>query len=169
MQNRPEHEPAQRHETVDANVRGLVRWGIGVFALLATGLLVSVVVFRYFVTHQALGPPASPFENARALPPAPLLQVTPAADLSHYLHQQNQRLDTYGWVDQKSGIVRIPIEQAMELLVQKGFPIENQAGEQATGQKAAPLAQPLGMRGRRADSRPSVSERKPASLIGRGK
>ena len=120
----PELRGAAKHETVDANVRSLVRWGIGVFALLASGLVISVVVFRYFVTHQGLGPPASPFSESRTLPPAPVLQVTPAADLRGYLSQENQTLDTYGWVDEKAGIVRIPIDRAMELLLKEGFPVE---------------------------------------------
>jgi hypothetical protein len=31
---------------------------------------------------------------------------------------ENQRLESYGWVDRKAGIVRIPIEKAMKLIVE---------------------------------------------------
>ncbi len=124
MEHRPSGETTPKsHETVDANVRSLVRWGLGVFALLASGLIISIVVFHYFVTHQSLGPPASPFENVRALPSRPILQVTPARDLHQYLDQQNAVLNSYGWVDQKAGVVRIPINRAMDLLLQKGLPV----------------------------------------------
>ncbi|HEV2176867.1 MAG TPA: hypothetical protein VGW33_06665 [Terriglobia bacterium] len=167
MQTKPEHETAKRHETVDANVRGVVRWGIGVFALLASGLLVSVVVFRYFVTHQGLGPPASPFQNVRALPPAPLLQVAPAADLSHYLNQETETLDTYGWVDQNAGIVRIPIDRAMELLLQKGFPVESHPA--ARQKAAAPSTQPSGMPANDENSPRRGTETKQTNPTGRGK
>lgn len=124
MEHRPSGEITPKgHETVDANVHSLVWWGLGVFALLAAGVIISVVVFHYFVTHQSLGPPASPFENVRALPPRPVLQVTPARDLHQYLDQQNAVLNSYGWVDQKAGVVRIPIYRAMDLLLRKGLPI----------------------------------------------
>jgi hypothetical protein len=140
MEHRPE-TTAKGHETVDANVPRLVGWGLGVFALLAAGLIVSAVVFHYFVTHQSLGPPASPFENVRALPPRPILQVTPARDLRQYLDQQNAVLNSYGWVDQKAGVVRIPINRAMDLLLQKGLPVRARAqgkqGEKSTSTAAS--------------------------------
>ena len=109
-----------KHETVDANIRSLVHWGIGVFALLLAGFLVSLATFRYFIRTQGLGPPASPFENSRTLPPAPRLQVTPARDLQQYRDEQRQTLETYGWVDQRAGIVRVPIERAMDLVIEQG-------------------------------------------------
>ena len=128
MENRASAEnSAKGHETLDANVRSLVWWGIGVFALIAACVIVSAVVFRYFVIHQTLGPPASPFENVRALPPRPVLQVVPARDLQQYLEQQHAILNSYGWVDQKAGVARIPIDRAMDLLLQKGLPVRAEA------------------------------------------
>jgi hypothetical protein len=38
------------------------------------------------------------------------------------LAEENAALATYGWVDRDAGIVRIPIERAMELLVLRGLP-----------------------------------------------
>jgi len=35
-------------------------------------------------------------------------------------------LNSYGWVDEKAGTVRIPIERAMDLLVQRGLPVRPQ-------------------------------------------
>jgi hypothetical protein len=40
-------------------------------------------------------------------------------------------LDSYGWVDENAGTVRIPIERAMDLLVQRGLPVRPQAGDAA--------------------------------------
>jgi hypothetical protein len=145
-----EHRPsagmtAKGYETIDANVRSLVWWGIGVFALLAAGVIVSAVVFHYFVTHQSLGPPASPFENVRALPPSPALQVTPRRDLRQYLDTQDATLNSYGWVDQKAGVVRIPIDRAMDLLLQKGLPVR---GATEGKQSEKPISKPGSGRGR---------------------
>lgn len=41
------------------------------------------------------------------------------ATLADLKAEQAKELATYGWVDQKAGVVRLPIERAMELTVQK--------------------------------------------------
>ncbi len=35
-----------------------------------------------------------------------------------------KKISTYGWVDQNAKIVHVPIERAMELVLQKGFPVQ---------------------------------------------
>jgi hypothetical protein len=123
----PEEQPRRIHETSDANIRNLIIFGIGLSLLVIAGLLVSGTVFHYFVGHQGLGPPASPFENVRTLPPEPRLQVTAPKDLKQYKGAQDKVLNNYGWVDQQAGIVRIPIERAMDILLQRGFPVRGAA------------------------------------------
>lgn len=39
--------------------------------------------------------------------------------LSNLKADQTAKLEGYGWVDQKNGVVRLPIERAMELTAQK--------------------------------------------------
>ena len=125
---------SQKHETRDANIRNVIIFGVGLAALIALGFAVSAGVLHYFAVHQPLGLPASPFENVRALPPAPQLQVAPAQDLEHYIAGQDRELNSYGWVDQKAGVVRIPIDRAMELLLQKGLPVRGATSKQGAGQ-----------------------------------
>ena len=124
-----EAKPDQhRHEERDAPLSGILMLGSLFVVLLVFGLLVSLGAFRYFTEHQPLGPPASPFENVRSLPPSPRLQVTPAVDLRDYLSAQQRLMNSYGWVDREAGIVRIPIDRAMELLLEKGLPVRSGSG-----------------------------------------
>jgi hypothetical protein len=44
---------------------------------------------------------------------------TRRSTLAELREQQAKQLNSYGWVDQKAGIVRLPIERAMELTVEK--------------------------------------------------
>jgi hypothetical protein len=125
--NDPGHQPRRGHETSDANIRNLIISGVLLCCLVIAGLLVSGVVFHYFVRHQGLGPPASPFENVRMLPPEPRLQVSAPKDLEQYKAAQGEILNSYGWVDQNAGVVRIPIDRAMDILVQKGLPVRSAA------------------------------------------
>jgi hypothetical protein len=52
--------------------------------------------------------------------PHPQLQTDSAKDLNAYLQSKNQELTAYGWIDRKSGVVRVPIEQAMDLFLKQG-------------------------------------------------
>jgi len=118
----PDEQPRRSHETTDANLRDLLIFGVCLTLLVLGGLVVSRGIFNYFAGHQGLGPPASPFENVRMLPPGPRLQVRAPQDLEQYKAAQEEILNTYGWVDRKAGIVRIPIDRAMGILLQKGLP-----------------------------------------------
>lgn len=54
--------------------------------------------------------------------PGPQLQTQPFKDV--YLLEQDaeNRLRTYGWTDETNGIVHIPIDRAIELMLQRGIP-----------------------------------------------
>lgn len=60
--------------------------------------------------------------------PMPRLQPDPTADLNKFRVREDEILNTYGWVDQGAGRVRIPIEQAMELVSKTGLPAPPPAG-----------------------------------------
>jgi hypothetical protein len=119
-------EPPRRgYEDSDVSVRQLFAFAAGVAGLVIFGAVASAVVFRFFVRHQPLGPPASPFANSRSLPPEPRLQIAAPQDLKRYRVDQDSILKSYGWVDRDAGTVRIPIERAMEILLQKGYPVRS--------------------------------------------
>ncbi len=114
------------HETTDASTRAVVTFAVGLFVFIAASMVLVWVTFTYFVKHQELGPPASPFENTRKLPPpgVPVLEATPRQDYKEYREQQKETLETYGWVDRKAGVVRLPIDRAMDLLIERGLPVQ---------------------------------------------
>jgi len=113
------------YEGSDVSVGRLFAFAGGVAGLVIFGVVASAMVFRFFVRHQPLGPPASPFENVRPLPPEPRLQTLAPQDFKRYRADQEKILGSYGWVDQSAGIVRIPIDQAMDMLLQKGYPVRS--------------------------------------------
>src|SRR5262249_58533171 len=67
------------------------------------------------------------------VPPEPRLQVSPAQDLREMRASEDARLNTYGWADQTAGVVHIPVEQAMQILAQRGLPVD--PGEGGTGKR----------------------------------
>ncbi len=55
-------------------------------------------------------------------PPEPRLQQTPGAALVRMHENEKVALESYGWVDKNSGVVHIPIDRAMDLVLEKGLP-----------------------------------------------
>jgi hypothetical protein len=43
-------------------------------------------------------------------------------DTQSYLQSQQNLLNSYGWIDRQNGIVRLPVDRAMELLLEPGLP-----------------------------------------------
>ena len=55
--------------------------------------------------------------------PAPQLEIDEINQLNGILTAEQDRLYTYGWIDQKAGTLHIPIDRAMDLVVQRGLPV----------------------------------------------
>jgi hypothetical protein len=75
--------------------------------------------------------PALIREQAPKEPPEPRLQGNPQVDMKQMLVEEDAVLHHYGWVDPDRGVVRIPIERAIELAGGRGLPQFQGAG---TGQ-----------------------------------
>jgi hypothetical protein len=59
--------------------------------------------------------------------PDPRLETDERNQLDKENIREEGLLYSYGWVDEKVGIVRIPIERAMDMLVQRGLPVRPQS------------------------------------------
>jgi hypothetical protein len=115
------------HEHTDANVWMIVQFAIWLFA---SALVVHVLMWLMFVwfvrdraatAAQAVEFPLA-VQQERRLPAGPRLQAIPANEIFEFRQRENAELTEYGWVDRNAGTVRIPIEQAKELLLQRGLP-----------------------------------------------
>ena len=106
---------AVQFEVSDAPPR-LIGWlaaGLAVFLVLTP--LVLRLCYRDAVHRRVLS------DQIAAIPP-PQLQIDPAADLATFRAAELQRLSTYGWRDRSRGVVRIPLERALSLTLERGLP-----------------------------------------------
>jgi hypothetical protein len=110
------------YEKRDVNVPALLHFGFWMAVVLFVTFVGMRWAFNYFGKTQPLGPPASPFINARVLPPNPRLQATPHVDLENYCQAQQEKVNTYAWVDSRLGVVRVPVERAIDLALARGLP-----------------------------------------------
>ena len=119
------HNPEVRHETSDVNIRAILGFGLALVVVAAFIHLVVWVLFQYFQAREARqGPLEYPLAATQRMktPPEPRLQTNPRQDLGDLRTREQDILETYGWVDKNAGVVRIPIDQAMHLIVERGLP-----------------------------------------------
>jgi hypothetical protein len=112
------------HERRDLNVRFVALCGLGLAVLLVGGLLVVRWLLDLFdmpPTGHVLRQMA-PIAAAPPPPPPPRLQTSPTREMREMLRAESERLQSYAWVDRPAGIARLPIDQAMALVVQQGLP-----------------------------------------------
>jgi hypothetical protein len=123
-----EESVVREHEVQEVDLRQI--------SFFAGGLLLSILVsalalwwlLRVWVEQPlAFEMQILPAEVTPQPAPGPGVEPFPASERLATFGQAQQQLQSYGWVDQQAGIVRIPIERAMELLVERGLPARNVA------------------------------------------
>jgi len=124
------------YETRDANVRGVFAFLVILSLVLAFTAILCWWLFNYFSAGQANRAPASPFAGTRQLPAGPQLQVNPRQDWLRFRAEQEHALESYSWENRDDGTVRVPIERAMEMLLQKGLPVAPSASSSGTSAEA---------------------------------
>ena len=118
------------HEESDVNVGAILRYGAG---LLAIALVVHVFLWWlmgiYERQHERALTQVYPMAAGQQdrLPPFPRLQANPQQDMRDLRAKQKALLDGYGWVDKEAGVARIPIEEAMKMIVERGLPAREAA------------------------------------------
>jgi hypothetical protein len=109
---RPEQGAPDERPSVDLSVNAVLWTAAGT----AGFLLVSLAGLWVFWKADE-GPRAFPLPRSYG-PPA--LRSDPAGDLRGYHARQQAALEGYAWVDRDRGLVRIPIERAMDILAARG-------------------------------------------------
>jgi hypothetical protein len=116
------HQLRGGHQTSDINLR-VVSWTAIGLVLSAIAVFLAVGgLFSLFKRQYASATAPSRITSPGRLPPPPRLQTSPSSDLQQLLEAENAKLNSYGWIDRSAGVIRIPIDRAMDLLAQRGLP-----------------------------------------------
>jgi hypothetical protein len=70
--------------------------------------------------------------------PEPRLEEDERDQLNDVRLNEERELNSYGWVNEKAGVVHIPIERAMQLVEQRGLPVLPQGADATTRASKAP-------------------------------
>jgi hypothetical protein len=118
--------PDVKFESEDIRATPVLKFlvGLAVTCVVTAFLLVAFYRgMRSYVAGLQPPPPHMQFQAGRN-PVAPLLQERPAPDLRVLRAEEERTLSSYGWVDEGKGVVRIPIEEAMRIVAERGLSSE---------------------------------------------
>ena len=128
-------------------ITGLVVLGLVCIASYFIILWLYTALDRYDSSHQ---PPQNPLAavntDTRHVTktqvesfPQPRLEEDERGQLDGVRMKEENTLNSYGWVDEGSGVVHIPIQRAMQLVVEQGLPVRpSNLDTNATKSNAAP-------------------------------
>lgn len=132
----------------DLNLKGIMLFTLGIVLL----MVVATAAMYFFTVgvrdrDRAGDSPPTPIlqeaidEGIPFEPPAPRLQpqpgestglvdrgispdweTAPNVEMRRFLAEEEEELNSYGWIDAGNGIAHIPIDRAMELIVEQGLP-----------------------------------------------
>jgi hypothetical protein len=124
VDDRPRHDEPRGHESRDLSIRAIAVFFVGLTLLIVVAAVAMKWTFDAFVARDAAGdPPISPLAAARPeLPPEPRLEVSPRIEIEALRASEDEVLRSYGWVDEKGGVARIPIDRAVDLILDRGLP-----------------------------------------------
>jgi hypothetical protein len=120
--------PPVEREPTDVNVRGVL-WFLA--ALVVGGVLIHGAMWwikETFTARERSASPPLPSLAARervSLPkdlskiPIPRLEISASEALQELRDYESVATKTYGWVDREAGIVRIPVDRAMDLVLRE--------------------------------------------------
>ena len=118
------------HEESDVNVGAIIRYGIG---LLVVAAVIHVFLWWLLGLYERQNERAQtqvyPLATGQAnrLPPFPRFQENPQQELQELRAKQKAQLEGYGWVNKEAGVARIPIEEAMKMVIERGLPTREAA------------------------------------------
>jgi len=120
-------DPPVGHELSDLRPGYIALFGIALTAVIvAAAVITSLLIHFKAAEHSRQETPVPRLAQEREATPGPRLQVDANKDLRQMRAGEEAVLNSYDWVDKDAGIVRIPIQRAMEILTKQGLPARKQ-------------------------------------------
>jgi hypothetical protein len=129
----PAQPPIAPTESDGVNYRGILWFVIILTVTVLVCQVLMVGVFKMFQHQVTTADPGRPAMMAPATSPEPGMAVDIGApgpalltdesgNLRQFRQAEDEDMHSYGWIDKNAGIVRIPIDKAKELLLERGIP-----------------------------------------------
>lgn len=139
------------YERQDLSSKGVFYFMAGLAVVAIVIYLIVFGMYRFLDTYEkahqpAISPMVTPRPDTRTVThedtqdfPQPRLEENERTQLRDVIEDQDRKLAAYNWVDKDKGVVQIPIDRAMALIVERGLPVRPQGSTAA--QASAPAQQ----------------------------
>ena len=107
----------------EISVKGLAQIALGIAVTCILAILITLPMIKIG------GDPAEEVPQEATLPVGPLLQAAPEAEYEQMRHELDAQLDGYGWVDEAAGTVYVPIDEAIDRVLERGLEASITAAE----------------------------------------
>jgi hypothetical protein len=111
-----------RYEKRDISAAAVALFAISLIVALIIVHYLALGTFHHLARQSSKYPPPSSLAITREKFSEPQLLVNQKLDMETFRTTEDVLLNNYGWIDRKQGIVRIPIDRAIDLLAQQGTP-----------------------------------------------
>lgn len=131
------HNEDVAHEHSDIDVRGILLFASSIVATGVVSAVLMWLLFGYFDKQATrndpqlspLAMPASQMPKTTTETPffgnavRPQLLTNEPLVLDRQRKGEDKQLGHYGWIDEKTGVARMPIAEAKKLIIQRGLPV----------------------------------------------
>jgi hypothetical protein len=125
--------PDAKHEHTDIDPAIGYKFALWLAVAMVLSFGIVYGTFTFFDSQQTAANTAArrfPLAAGVTRPvPTPSLQTQPFRDVYLLRDEEAKKLQSYGWVDQEGGVARIPIDKAMEMMMQRGFPVRAEGAD----------------------------------------
>jgi hypothetical protein len=132
------------HFDREINVRAILKIGLALVVMAVVVHLLMWWLLRGFDAFQSRKDVRlSPIEQAspQLAPPEPRLETSPDESLRLLRAQEDEILEHAGWVDQRQGTLRVPIDVAIDAIAARGVAPLGAPVQSATPAQTVPAAQ----------------------------
>jgi hypothetical protein len=156
------------HEDLSPN--GVIYFMIGLAVVVVVIYFIVFGMYRFLDTYEkahqpAMSPMVTPQADTRTIGhsdtqvfPQPRLEENERMQLREIIEDEDRKLATYNWVDKDKGVVQIPIDRAMDLIVERGLPVRPGNSESTTAAQTSTLTEPTQKEKKRQTPKPAASK-----------
>ncbi len=136
------YEPPHESVEFDREIQyhQLIWMGVSLLLIAVVSGVLVFFLLRGFVTWRAKGAETAPVMPPPAAVGGPQLLARPERELDEVRTAEKERLSSYGWVDQASGVAHISIDRAIEIVAERGLPTRPPAPAEASAAAPMPTA-----------------------------
>ena len=118
------HRGPGGYEKTDAHAGATVRAGLTILGVMFLTALVLVPMYRFLGRRERAEqkPAATVLKPDAVAPSFPRLVASEPAALAEFRAQEDAFLAAWGWVEKDKGIARMPIDEAMKIVAERGLP-----------------------------------------------